>query len=271
MIARMTAVLWPDGMAGIPHVTSEYGPRTAPLTGASTFHRGIDLTGFFVNKSPVDGVVTFAGSNGSAGIMVTIRAGNGDVFMLMHNARLLVSAGQRVIAGQGVGIMGMTGVASGVHVHFEIRPGGGPAVNPRDYMAAHIIPAGTSTPITESRVMTDRLIRTPDGSIGLAAGDGDFLPLHNLNEVETLRATTLDKPDYIQLPDYNIWNTRVALAARKQIAKSSDPDALATTVAGLLIPAVMSALTGFDTLTAADVQAAAEAAMRAVFSDAADK
>lgn len=264
-------VLWPNGSANIPHVTSEYGPRVAPLTGASTFHRGIDLAGFPINKSPVDGVVTFAGSGGSGGLMVIIRAGTGDTFMLAHNARLLVSSGQRVIAGQDVGVQGMTGVASGVHCHFEIRPGGGATVNPRDYMAAHTIPAGaTTTPITgSSSDMTDRLIRTPDGSIGLAAGDGDFLPLHSMNEVESLRATTLTDHTWIQLPDDNIWNTRVAIAARKQLAKSNDPVALATTIAGLLVPAVVSALAGRDSITRDDVQEAAEAAMREVFSDAA--
>jgi len=268
----MSVVLWPNGSVNIPHVTSEYGPRTAPLTGASTFHRGIDVAGFPVNKSPVGGVVTFAGYGGSGGLMVVIRAGNGDTFMLAHNARLMVSQGQRVLAGQDVGVQGMTGVASGVHCHFEIRPGGGATVNPRDYMAAHITLAGTTTPITgSSDDMTDRIIRTPGGSIGLAAGDGDFLPLHSMNEVEVLRATTLTDPTWIQLPDNNIWNVRVALAARKQLAKSSDPTALATTIAGLLVPAVVAALAGRDTITRDDVQEAAEAAMRTVFSDAAGK
>lgn len=161
-------MLWPNGTPNIPRVTSEYGPRTAPLTGASTFHRGIDLVGFPVNKSPVDGVVTFAGHNGNAGIMIIITAGNGDTFMLAHNARLLVSQGQRVLAGQDVGVQGMTGVASGVHCHFEIRPGGGATVNPRDYMAANTTTAGTMTNIEEGDTMELTRIIHDDGDAAAA-------------------------------------------------------------------------------------------------------
>lgn len=128
--------LWPNGSTTIPRVSSEYGPRKAPIAGASTFHRGIDLVGFAINKSPVNGVVIFAAYNGGAGNHIRIREdGTGDTFDIMHNARFLVSLGQRVTAGQDVGVQGMTGTATGVHCHFETHPGGGAAINPRDYMA----------------------------------------------------------------------------------------------------------------------------------------
>lgn len=144
----MTAY-WPNGSLTIPRVSSEFGMRVHPISGVRTLHAGIDLVGWADNVSPVDGVVTFAGYNGGAGNEVRIRAEGatifhrGDVYRILHNARLYVSTGQRVRARQAVGRMGTTGSSTGVHTHFETRPGGGAAVNPRGYMAsANAAPAG---------------------------------------------------------------------------------------------------------------------------------
>jgi len=145
----MPAVLWPNGSASIPRVTSEFNPaRKNPVTGIVQPHTGIDLVGWSTIVSPVDGVVTFAGYNGGAGNEVRIRADGpnafikGDVFRLFHNRELWVRTGQRVPQGQGVAVMGTTGNSTGTHCHFETRPGGGSAINPRDYMASRN--AGTS-------------------------------------------------------------------------------------------------------------------------------
>lgn len=131
-------VLWPDGRATVdpPRVSSEFGMRTHPVTGRpSTMHYGIDLVGWSVIVSPVAGVITFAGYNGGAGNEVRIRADNGDVFRLLHN-RSFIRTGGRVAQGEPVAIMGTTGSSTGVHCHEETRPGGGNAVNPRDYYRA---------------------------------------------------------------------------------------------------------------------------------------
>lgn len=130
---------WPNGSQTIPRVTDEFGPRPGrPVPGVSPFHRGIDLVGFAINRSPCDGIVTFAGYNGTAGNHVKIEGYNGDVFDIFHNASFLVGRGQRVAETQGVGVQGTTGASTGVHCHFECHPGGGAAVNPREYMAAAI-------------------------------------------------------------------------------------------------------------------------------------
>ncbi|MEN0021980.1 MAG: M23 family metallopeptidase [Microbacterium sp.] len=145
----MPVVLWPNGSASMPHVTSEYNPaRRNPVTGIIQPHGGIDLTGWSTIVAPVDGVVTFAGYNGGAGNEVRIRADGpnafvkGDTFRMLHNRELWVRTGQRVSQGQGVAVMGTTGNSTGVHCHFETRPGGGAAINPRSYMASRN--AGTS-------------------------------------------------------------------------------------------------------------------------------
>jgi hypothetical protein len=154
----MTELVWPNGSTTVPAVSSEFGMRYHPISGVHTLHAGIDLVKFDINKSPVTGTVTFAGWNGGAGIEVRVRADGpnaflkGDVFRILHNARLLVSQGQRVSVGQDVGVQGSTGASTGKHCHLETRPGGGNAINPRDYYAnAYAQGAGGgSTPLPPS-------------------------------------------------------------------------------------------------------------------------
>lgn len=137
----MATLLWPNGSTNIPEVGSEYGARKPIDTNGdgrpdtSNFHRGIDLVGFSAIKSPVDGVVTFAGWHWAGGNLLHIQAVNGTRCELWHNASLKVVKGQRVTAGQDVAVMGDTGQADGVHCHYEIHPAGGAAVNPRTYYA----------------------------------------------------------------------------------------------------------------------------------------
>lgn len=141
----MSRCMWPNGGFTEPKFykdvasgfrwTSAFGLRTHPVTGApSTFHYGLDMIGWSVIQSPVNGVVTFAAYNGGAGNEVRIKEdGTGDVFRLLHNSRFLIRKGDRVTQGQNVAIMGTTGSSTGVHCHEETRPGGGAAVNPIDY------------------------------------------------------------------------------------------------------------------------------------------
>lgn len=128
--------VWPNGSPTIPRVSSEYGYRTHPVTGIPlTFHYGIDL-GHDWNAvcAPAAGTIIFAGYNGGAGNEVRIRADNGDVFRLLHN-RAFVRTSGRVYEGEQVAWMGTTGSSTGVHCHFETKPGGGATINPRTYMA----------------------------------------------------------------------------------------------------------------------------------------
>ena len=50
-----------------------------------------------------------------------------------HLSTVNVSQGQQVSQGQAIGIIGATGNAQGIHLHFEVRVGGGP-VNPLGYL-----------------------------------------------------------------------------------------------------------------------------------------
>ena len=107
-------------------ITSRFGYRVAPTTGASTYHGGLDI-GAGMGASIVAagaGDVIYAGENGGYGNCVMIDHGNGVVTVYAHMSSIGVSYGQYVTAGQYVGAVGSTGVSTGPHCHFEIRING---------------------------------------------------------------------------------------------------------------------------------------------------
>ena len=119
-------------------ITSPFGYRTAPTSGASTYHQGVDLdtgTGWTVVASRA-GIVTVAGYGSSAGNYVKIDHQDGFSSIYMHLNSYCVSTGQIVSAGQQIGTTGATGVATGDHLHFGIALNG-VWVNPCDYVALY--------------------------------------------------------------------------------------------------------------------------------------
>jgi murein DD-endopeptidase MepM/ murein hydrolase activator NlpD len=116
------AFRWPT--AGV--LTSRFGRRWGKM------HKGIDIAGPVGTpiNSAAEGTVVFAGWSGGYGNLVEIRHTDGTTTRYGHNSRLLVSVGQSVGQGQQVSEMGSTGHSTGSHLHFEIRPNGGDAVNP---------------------------------------------------------------------------------------------------------------------------------------------
>ena len=107
-------------------ITSRFGYRVAPTTGASTYHGGLDI-GAGMGASIVAagaGDVIYAGANGGYGNCVMIDHGNGVVTVYAHMSSIGVSYGQYVTAGQYIGAVGSTGISSGPHCHFEIRING---------------------------------------------------------------------------------------------------------------------------------------------------
>lgn len=73
---------------------------------------------------------------GGYGNYAHIDCGNGYTILNAHMASLSVSAGQYVSKGQALGVVGATGVAYGVHTHFELRRGAGLSgrINPAPYI-----------------------------------------------------------------------------------------------------------------------------------------
>ena len=119
-------------------ITSPFGNRNSPTSGASSYHQGVDLdtgTGDPVYASRA-GVVTVAGWGNAAGNYVQINHQDGFSSIYMHLKSSCVSAGQIVSAGQLIGLTGATGITTGDHLHFGISYNG-VYVNPCNYVALY--------------------------------------------------------------------------------------------------------------------------------------
>ena len=117
-------------------ITSPFGYRESPTTGASTYHQGVDLdtgTGWSVVAARA-GVVIAASYSNSAGYYVQIDHQDGFRSIYMHLSSIGASVGQIVSAGTYIGATGATGIATGDHLHFGISLNG-VYVNPCNYVA----------------------------------------------------------------------------------------------------------------------------------------
>ena len=102
------------------------------------FHPGIDYDG--ETGDPVvaaaQGAVVHAGpapvGYSGYGLLVVIDHG-GVTTLYAHLSRIDVAVGQRVGAGERVGLIGTTGSVTGSHLHFEVRVNGVP-VNPNPWL-----------------------------------------------------------------------------------------------------------------------------------------
>jgi murein DD-endopeptidase MepM/ murein hydrolase activator NlpD len=116
------------------NITSYFGYRVTNI--GSSNHQGIDIAGKRGQdiRAADGGEVIYAGNKYSGyGNIIQILHDNGDVTYYAHCDKLLASEGERVARGQTIALMGRTGVASGVHCHFELRVDGVP-VDPMKYL-----------------------------------------------------------------------------------------------------------------------------------------
>lgn len=135
-------------------ISSYFGPRTGP---GSSVHQGID---FSWSNNGVQNWNIYAAQSGvieqtsyvsGYGNLTIINHGNGYKTWYAHQARFTRYAGQRVDAGEIIGIIGNTGASFGAHLHFELRVHGVP-VDPMPYFSSTA--GGGGTPIEEEEDMT---------------------------------------------------------------------------------------------------------------------
>lgn len=116
-------------------VTSLFGPRWGSV------HTGIDLAVPW--GTPIhaisSGEIIFAQRDGGCGLKTIIQQDDGAQVWYCHQSRFALTSG-RVETGQLIGYVGSTGNSTGPHVHVEVHPGGGDAVNPRTWMEQHGLP-----------------------------------------------------------------------------------------------------------------------------------
>lgn len=125
--------VWP--VPGYTKISSYFGGREAPIAGASTFHKGIDIGCDYGSTvvAAAAGTVIVATYNYAAGNYICIDHGGGVVTVYMHNSSMLVAVGDTVQAGQQIALAGSTGVSTGPHCHFGVRLDG-EYVDPLPYL-----------------------------------------------------------------------------------------------------------------------------------------
>lgn len=132
-------------------ITTKYGWRTHPISGAYEFHQAIDFSASCGSSifASLGGTIEIAekpndsvdGNIGSYGNHVRINHGNGYKTLYAHMWRVNVNVGDVVSANDVIGTVGSTGSSTGCHLHYEfidesapLDPKGGHRVDPYPYL-----------------------------------------------------------------------------------------------------------------------------------------
>ena len=126
--------VYPGPVGGLPvngRITSPFGYRYHPILHIARLHTGVDIAA--PAGTPIyaagGGEVVSAGWRGGYGNAVVIDHGHGRATLYGHMKAIAVHQGEVVRGRQVIGFVGMTGLATGPHVHYEVRINGVP-VNP---------------------------------------------------------------------------------------------------------------------------------------------
>src|SRR5690554_5563851 len=115
-------------------ITSKFGNRIHPITGATSFHNGIDIAAPIGTPvhSPYSGVVKSVYSNNTGGIQMIVDHDNGFRTGYAHLNEAIKRPGQRVSQGEIIAKTGNTGTSTGPHLHLTLRKNG-ELVNPEEF------------------------------------------------------------------------------------------------------------------------------------------
>ncbi|MCP3101952.1 M23 family metallopeptidase [Myxococcus sp. K15C18031901] len=141
-MAELRRLEHPEDVGGLPRlswpvepvtITSVFGQRWHPIMGELRRHLGVDLAAKQgqVVYTAAKGVVLRAGWNGDHGLQVEVQHDGRWLTRYSHLSRVLVEPGEVLDLGHAVGLAGETGLATGVHVHFELWRDG-QALDPLD-------------------------------------------------------------------------------------------------------------------------------------------
>lgn len=144
--------IWPA--PGYYTITSKFGKRTAPTTGASTYHKGLDISA--PTGTPLlavtSGKITFTGFLGAGGCTITLTTENLKISYCHVSPDYIVQEGDIVLKGQIIGYVGpkyvynipentyfdkygnpTNGATTGPHLHIGFRLNNN-YVNPLNYI-----------------------------------------------------------------------------------------------------------------------------------------
>lgn len=145
-LATVLQMQWP--VSGEHRISSPYGERVHPTTGARKFHNGVDLAvkvGTPV-RSTQQGVVAMATEDDLNGKYVIIDHGAGVRTSYCHLSQLDVTRGQGVERGELIALSGNTGRSTGPHLHFVLRVGKSTVDPMRMHHTAHVADEVPSDP-----------------------------------------------------------------------------------------------------------------------------
>lgn len=137
-VLERTLVAVPSGNpADVLMMSSGFGYRSDPFTGAGAMHAGLDFRGPIGTPilAAAPGRVSFVGQKSGYGNVVEVDHGQGILTRYAHLSGFTSTVGAQVAAGQQIAKMGSTGRSTGSHLHFEVRLNG-VAVNPRRFLEA---------------------------------------------------------------------------------------------------------------------------------------
>lgn len=125
----------PSIMPAAGWISSPFGHRNDPFTGAWTMHYGMDISTNIGNPimATADGIVIKVQTDKYLGKNVTISHGNGFTTVYGHMSQFAVKPGQKVKRRDVIGYIGQTGKAAGPHVHYEVWRDG-KRLNPYNYI-----------------------------------------------------------------------------------------------------------------------------------------
>ena len=116
-------------------LSSGFGNRVHPILRTTRLHAGVDLAA--ATGTPIiasrGGTVSFVGWMSGYGQTVMVYHGGGVATLYAHMSAFSVSQGSYIAQGGRLGSVGMTGTATGPHLHFEVRISGVPQ-NPCGYI-----------------------------------------------------------------------------------------------------------------------------------------
>lgn len=115
-------------------LSSQFGWRLHPIQGRYRHHEGIDIAGphQFV-RSTASGTVIKAGYERGLGLYVIVDHGNSYQTTYGHLALISCKIGQELRIGEALGVLGRTGSATGLHLHYAVRKSG-QYLNPAAYL-----------------------------------------------------------------------------------------------------------------------------------------
>lgn len=144
---------WP--IPGYTNISSYFGKRNAPTSGASSYHKGIDIPAPEGTNlvATCNGTITFTGFLGGGGYTITLTTENNLKISYCHvSPNYIISVGDSILQGQIIGRVGpkyvygvvgntyadssgkpTNGATTGTHLHIGFRLNGN-YVNPLEYL-----------------------------------------------------------------------------------------------------------------------------------------